>query len=497
MNKLNPLFCAVALAIIAPAANAGFDNFVSDSSLDAKFRTIYYNMEGTFDKTLTLPVPAGALGPGTPAMDVDVDYENDMKIDDLGASLWLNWQSGWLFDVLSVELGYQGAAIAWQDGTIDMRDVGNSVGAPNGSFANAPLGGNPAANVQFYQGDADADSVGKLANANIRLRLGDDDNNVQLKVGRYTPSIYDLLHRPDVTYYSMSTIYEGAAVTGDLKRSWGKISPWFNYFTGYSTEHSDETIQFSDLTTTTDSMGKTYDPFDAIYNAGFHTETDYFISSASYSYAKDYLSNGIIEFYSGIPLSMLGLNTNDDEYYIKYMLKYGAEKGLGVANANHSTDVTEFAVGLQAGNLDFLTGVTQIGDESFYGFETQDGRNAGGGTAVWGDMALLNTFKHAGQQTLFLISGYNLDALNLPSLRLQASVLVGSGIDMNALTTAEWAMVSKEDYTETVIDLIYSQNGYQGEGLSVRLTYGQEDNFNAKGFGLWVEYNGDMLKAFD
>ncbi|MFT5879164.1 MAG: hypothetical protein ACI86X_000254 [Moritella sp.] len=471
MNKLNPLFCAVALAMLAPAANASFDNFVSDSTLDTKFRTIYYDMEMEYDKTFD------------PGIGMNVDYDVDQTLEDLGASLWLNYQSGWLFDMVSIELGYQGAVIANQDGTADFTEKTGNYG---GKFDFS------VPSNQLYQGDVDADSVGKLANANIRLRMGDDDNNLQLKVGRFTPTIYDLLHRPDISFYALSSIYEGAQVAGDLKWSWGKINPWFNYFTGFSSEHSDETIQFSDL-----ESNAAYDAFDAIYNVGFHTETDYFITSASYSYAEDYLSNGIIEFYSGIPLSMFGLNTNDDEYYIKYMLKYGSEEGLGAVNEDHSTDVTEFAVGLQAGGLDFLIGVTQIGDESFYGFQTQDGHNAGGGTAVWGDMALLNSFKYAEQQTLFLVGGYNLNVLNLPNWRLQTTVAVGSGINLDKLSAAESGLVNQEDFTETEIDLVYSQNGYQGEGLSVRLTYGQEDNFNAKGVGLWVEYNGDMLKAFD
>ncbi|MFT6924718.1 MAG: hypothetical protein ACJAZP_000276 [Psychromonas sp.] len=463
MNKLSPLFCTMTLALSVSAAHANTDNFISDSTLDTKVRSIFYDMTMDYEKSAS-----------------GIDFDVDASIEDLGASLWLNYQSGLLFNMVGVEIGYQGALIAWQDGTVDVTDT-------TYDYYNSS-----SSNVQYYQGDPDASSVGKLANANILLHFGNSDNNLQLKVGRFTPTIYDLLHRPDITFYALSTIYEGAQVAGDLTWGWGKINPWFNYFTGYSSEHSDDTVQFRDLETTSD-----YDAFDAIYNVGFHTETDYFTASTSYSYAEDYLSNGIIEVYSGIPLSLLGFNTNDDEYYIKYMLKYGMEKGLGTVNEDHSTDMTEFAVGMQAGNLDFLVGVTQIGDDSFYGFETQDGYNAGGGTAVWGDMALLNTFKHADQQTLFFVGGYNLDVLSLPNWRVQATVAAGSGIDMDNLSTAESYVVNQADYTETEIDLMYSKNGYQGQGMSYRLTYGQDNNYNAKGIGIWVEYNGDLLKAFD
>lgn len=476
MKNINPLLCALTLTINT-AAYANVDNFFHDSTLVSKFKVNYYDLEGEYDKTTSL-VPG-------------IDYDVEMSIEDFGASFWFSWQSGWFNDFFGVEMGYQIAEIAWEDGTIDMQDT------TTGLYSNPLNGGVPASYAQFYSTDTDASSVGKLGNANIRLRYGDDDNHIQLLAGRFTPTIYNLLHRPDITYYALSQVYEGASLTGNLTWSWGTINPWFNYFTGYSNEQSEETVRFRDLETTTDSLGYTYDPFDAIYNIGFHTVTDYFTSSASYSYAEDYLSNGIIEVYSGIPLSMLGFNTNDEDYYIKYLVKYGSENGLGEVNEDHSTDVTEFAIGMQAGNLDFLAGVTQIGDESFTGFETQDGYTAGGGTAVWGDMALLNKFDYANQQTLFLIGGYDLDAINLPHWRLQANILVGSDIDTDALSTADSIMVNQEDYTETVIDLIYGKNGYQGQGMSYRLTYGQDDNFNAKGIGLFIEYNGDLLKAFN
>jgi len=95
------------------------------------------------------------------------------------------------------------------------------------------------------------------------------------------------------------------------------------------------------------------------------------------------------------------------------------------------------------------------------------------------------------------VGGYNLNAFDLPNWRIQTTVAAGSDIDLGSLSAADAAAVNQADYTETEIDLIYSHNGYQGEGLSVRLTYGQDNNFNAKGVGVWLEYNGDVLKAFD
>ena len=111
MNKLSPLFCAVTLALSASAAHASFDNFIGDSTLDTKFRTIYYDMQMDYKKSFD------------PGIGATIDYDVEASIEDLGASIWLNYQSGWLFNMVGVELGYQGAAIAFQDGTIDGTDT--------------------------------------------------------------------------------------------------------------------------------------------------------------------------------------------------------------------------------------------------------------------------------------------------------------------------------------------------------------------------------------
>ena len=72
MKKLNPLFCAVTLALSASVVNASVTNFISDSTLDAKARTIYYDMEGDYNKTVNVP---GAMF-GLPIPGVTVNYQN-------------------------------------------------------------------------------------------------------------------------------------------------------------------------------------------------------------------------------------------------------------------------------------------------------------------------------------------------------------------------------------------------------------------------------------
>ena len=73
-----------------------------------------------------------------------------MSIKDLGAPLWLNWQSGLLFNMVGVEFGYQGAVIGHQNGANDLTET-------TGAFAGLADFSPP--NVQFYQGDANANSV--------------------------------------------------------------------------------------------------------------------------------------------------------------------------------------------------------------------------------------------------------------------------------------------------------------------------------------------------
>jgi hypothetical protein len=493
MNKLSTLALTVGCAL-AFNAQADAGTFFTDSSLDLKWRVNYYDIEGEGAKS-KIPVSAeeaAMLGLPLP-FGVEAELDRDMSINDFGTAAWLNWHSGWLANFFAIEAQYQGAAIFEQSG---MFNTDASVDLSQFMMGTQTLSisqGNP----YFYRPDADASYVGKLGNANARFRLGEDENNTQLVVGRFTPTIYDLLHRPDTIYYALHQVYEGLSVQGQYQWSWGEINPWVNYYTGYSSEYNEKTVNFKDDLDQNYQGSYLSGAFESIYNVGFHTVTDYFTSSASLSYAEDFLSNGIIEVYSGIPYSTFGVGNAeyDKDHFVKYMVKYGFEQGKGV-NAEHDTDVWELAAGLQHGNLDFLVGVTQIGDQKFVGFDTQDGMNAGGGTAVWGDMAILNSFDLPGQRTYFLVGGYNFEAFGLPGWRVQGVVADANNTDIEQLSLFDRLLAPNEDYTEYNLDIMYTSNGYQGDGMSYVLKLGKDTNFDAFGFGLFIEYNGDLTELF-
>lgn len=493
MIRISPLAIATA-AILHTSAYASVEQFFEDSTVDLKWKVNYYNIEGEGNGQIPVTGDELAALTGIPSSmlpdSVMADIETEMSIKDFGTSAWINWRSGWLFDHIGVELEYQGAGLFDQSGEFSAQ----------ASALGTTLPAMTADNPYFYGADADETYVGKLGNANLRLKMGETDSETQLVVGRFTPTIYNLLHRPDEIYYGMHQVYEGASIQGNYQWSWGMIQPWINYFTGYSNEWNEDTVNFKDDLNPNSQASTLFGPylsgsFDEIYNVGFHTVTDYYTSSASWSYAEDYLSNGIIEIYSGIPYSLLGWGdeSEDGDYYIKYMGKYGFEKGKGV-NSEHKTDVWEFAIGVQHGNFDILTGVTQIGDETFAGFETQDGMTAGGGTAVWGDVAILNKFDQAGQRTYFAVGGYNLDGWNLPSWRVQGVYAMARDTDLSKLTLMERLQTPNEDYYEMNLDIIYAKNGYQGEGMSYLLKLGKDNNFDGFGFGFFVEYNGDITQ---
>lgn len=471
-SKLQLAIVASSAICCTPLANAS--DFFGDSTLDTKWKFNYYDIQMEPDASIDI---ANAVAPGVDAT-VNVD---DTSIEDYGTSVWLNWQSGWIADTIGVELESQLAYAFDQSGTVE-----GSYSVPAFGMSQNTESDNP----YFYMGDTDRHNIGKLGNANLRFKFGTEKNETQVMVGRFTPTIYDLLHRPDEIYYGMHQVYEGVNMEGHYEWSWGMMEPWVRYMTGYSGEYNLNTIRFKD--DLDDDEG--YGSFDEIINVGFHTETDYYTSSASFSYAPDYQSNGIIEIYSAIPYSYIGLGdeAGDKDHYIKYMVKYGAESGLGSLNNDHRTDVYEFAVGLVHGDLDFLAGMSQIGDESFRGFLTQDnGYSAGGGTAIWGDVAILNTFDNAGQRTFFLTGGYNVT----PHWRVQGVVAHARDTDLDTIRNDDGNYsIFKENYTEVNLDIVYGENGYQGEGMSYLLKLGQDNNFNAFGFGFFVEYNGDLLK---
>ena len=491
--KINyPLPIAIAVAsALSFNHSVSASEFFGDATFDVKWKVNYYDIKGDVEAK-NVPVNLAELGSIDYPTTADVNY--DMSIKDAGTSAWLRWQSGWIANTVGVELEYQGAFIFDQSGRLEGE---TTAATPMGPMSLTITSDNP----YYYGQNADETHVGKLGNANLRLKFGGDDQQVQVMFGRFTPSIYDLLHRPDEIYYGMHQVYEGINIEGHYAWASGMIDPWLRYMTGYSNEWNTGTVRFNDDIDDLyyDENNMLQDGFDEIINVGFHTETEVLTASASYSYAADYLSNGIIEVYSGIPYSYIGLGdvSEDADHYLKYMLKYGFEKGLGDNNEDHKTDVYEFAIGLQHGNLDFLAGVTQNGDESFYGFETGDGMNAGGGTAVWGDVAILNTFKLAGQRTYFLVGGLDLDGLDLAGWRIQGVIANANDTDLAALRVADRVATPNEDYTEANLDIIYAKNGYQGEGMSYVLKFGKDDNYNAFGFGAFIEYNGDVTNMFD
>ena len=467
-NALRPVCQALILSTLTltTSAFASWESFIGDSTLETKAKVNIYDIKGAYDSEIF------KIG------NRPVKTSNEISMEEIGVSLWGNWQSGYLFDVLGVELGYLAAGPnLYNDGYTKAQF---NIGAwPVGKMSN-PYG-------RFYEGSSSDKLIGKLGNANAQLRVGDNDNFAKLSVGRFTPTVFNLLHRPDYIYGALHDVYEGAALTGELNWSWGMVQPWFNYFTGFSNMHSTKTLRFKD-----DLIdGKDFGSFDEIYNIGYHSETDYFVSSASYSVAPDYQRNGIIELYTGIPLSYLSGDTSGDPSNIlKFLVKYGMEEGTGPLNSNHKTDVVEFGVGIDTGDFDMLVGVSKIGDESFRGFQTQDGYKAGGGTAVWGDLAVFNAFDLAGQNTFFVFGGYDLDNVGFQKWRIQGIAAMVTETDRSKLNPMQKVLVAQEDYTEINLELSYN---HLGEGLGYRILVGADTNMRGLGVGLFFEYNTDLL----
>ena len=467
-NALRPVCQALILSTLTltTSAFASWESFIGDSTLETKAKVNIYDIKGAYDSEIF------KIG------NRPVKTSNEISMEEIGVSLWGNWQSGYLFDVLGVELGYLAAGPnLYNDGYTKAQF---NIGAwPLGKMSN-PYG-------RFYEGSSSDKLIGKLGNANAQLRVGDNDNFAKLSVGRFTPTVFNLLHRPDYIYGALHDVYEGAALTGELNWSWGMVQPWFNYFTGFSNMHSTKTLRFKD-----DLIdGKDFGSFDEIYNIGYHSETDYFVSSASYSVAPDYQRNGIIELYTGIPLSYLSGDTSGDPSNIlKVLVKYGMEEGTGPLNSDHKTDVVEFGVGIDTGDFDMLVGVSKIGDESFRGFQTQNGYKAGGGTAVWGDLAVFNAFDLAGQSTFFVFGGYDLDNVGFQKWRIQGIAAMVTDTDRSKLNPMQKVLVAQEDYTEINLELSYN---HLGEGLGYRILVGADTNMKGLGVGLFFEYNTDLL----
>ena len=104
---------------------------------------------------------------------------------------------------------------------------------------------------------------------------------------------------------------------------------------------------------------------------------------------------------------------------------------------------------------------------------------------------MINSFDLANQRTYFVVGGYDLDSAGLPKWRFQGVAAMAKNTDLNKLTLQQkLGGAKKEDYTEINLELLYN---YGGEGMSYRLMIGTDTNYNLSGFGLFFEYNTDVL----
>ena len=164
-------------------------SFIDDATFDLKFRAVGY-VRDYYQR-------------GTPNSPGKQIYSDGTKRN-AGLAIWADYQSGWLWNTVGVDLGLVGSQRIEHAGN---RDIPNLWASGN------------------------MDGQGKLAVANVKFQLGDDETGLSGRAGRMT---YDSpLVRSDMDYAVPET-FQGISLNGH----WNWVEGYYARFDKHSNYNS-------------------------------------------------------------------------------------------------------------------------------------------------------------------------------------------------------------------------------------------------------------------
>lgn len=455
MKKQIALIAAIAAANVAVADDA-FDQFLADTTVDMKARSIMVQMNPTdvakdYDAasaaavlvatgdftfgadvaTATANIEATeAIAPGTLAAVSDginslmvPAVEKEGTLDQAGSSLWVQIESGYLYDIVGFDLGFQKAVKHFK---------------------------NDESSELVIENQAD-EGYSRLATARLKLRYGGDDLYAKAYFGRYSSA--------NESDYLMDSSDEGYGISG--------------HYNDFSLSYSVTTASAGN---TESDMVEKSDPSESI---SLSYSSDYGNASVSRGFTKDVDHTDKFKAASGIPLSMLGLPVADNkmmDYLLLAQVNYGNKK----LDTDSTFNATQYEITLAAQ----LDGITLAGS---YNKVSDDG-DAGASNLI--GYSLINDFDMASQSTMTYVAELDGSMFNLPGLK--ASVVhFNTKISDMSLMSLDYQLTGDDTFTETLVDVKYSfQENNPLDGLALRTVFGNETNqANDKGYGVFIDYD--------
>ncbi len=496
-TKITISVLAALAATGAQANNAAWDKFIDDSTLDMKLRTSAVKMTpsvkglnnqlspelatglllaidpqianqefGTIDPQALVQILSEipeALANVNAAINAAAaaDVQKGGNIDQGGSSLWLEYESGYLFDMIGFDLGYQGGIKSYNDGT--------------GTLIL----------------DSQTDKLSRLSTARVKVKIGSEEKNFAIKAGR--GRVERLHYGTDNEEYLLDKTYEAT----EISANWGIHSIYGISATGIGDVISSEIHKIDDYAHLK-AAG-----VDRINTLGYDLNSDYGSINLAHSFADDYLSTTSFAGNTGVPLAWLGAPISDENEYnylllaqLNYNMQVAGDKFIneyGVALPNHKADQYEIMIGAQLGNLLLATSFNQVGDKSFYDIAPE----IGGGVTNLPGWALINDWNLAEQETLSFIALYNAETFGLPELDISFIYFDSSNINKNR-TLSEgnvgYYLTGEEEFTEYFVDVRYTIQEGLFDGLMLRGVVGAETNqAKVDGYAVWIEYNRSIF----
>ena len=482
---------AAVMSFSTIANESVWDKFVTDSSLNMSVRMSGIKMEPTnividhyFDPVTATgllfstgmneaffsgmsPTDVASLLESDPATlalvtdEVNKALEEEVDkggaVDQGGASLWMEFESGYLYDVFGFDFGYQGGIKTWNDaqGTLILKP--------------------------------DDDGYQRISTARAKVRLGDDKRNMTAKHGRGVINRMHFGRDPDE--YLLDKTYEGT----EIGLKWDNYQLYAVSVTGIGE------VTHSDIKEAEDFKHYQKAGFDRTNSVGFEYQSDYGQFKLANTWSENYMNTTSLKTNTGVPLAWLGADIADEkmlDYLLLFQINYNWQSAkqdfvtkYGVDMPDHDSTNYEFMLGAQLDNVFIGASLNQVGENGFY----KTGTGSGGSSDNLIGLSLINEFDLPSQKTYTFVVSYNGKDMNLPGLDLSAVTFHSRDIDMDAVLASgniDYYLTGDSEFTETLFEARYTIQEGAFKDLSFRGVMGYESNqANLLGYGVWVEYN--------
>ncbi|CAM3801958.1 OprD family outer membrane porin [Parendozoicomonas haliclonae] len=410
------------------------NTFFDDASLDMKLRFVAYDRDSYRDN------PPNMMG--------EAMYDSGERRDS-ALAVWLNYESGWLWDAVGFDLGIQGAK----------------------AFENRGF----EESTQLWAKN-DVTSAGKVGVANLKFRFGDEEARIDGRVGRMIanlPLISSDLEK------AIPETYEGVLLNGH----YGMVSGYMARFDGYSSEKSTNHEDLYVYVPGSVANPQTKDiPLEL---AGITLGKQGVTPTLSFHYGNqdDYLKKYMVKLEAGMPVG--------ENFVLGQFLYHKQEGGKLYGDkyapvADHKADM--FAINLMAEvgqSLMLKAGYSQVGDDPYdLTFSNQILGLDNNTTLIWND------FNHANMKSVMIGGAYSLAGFGLEGLSLVAQGTYGWDAEIMEAPTGGLMPLTEDTAWEGVAGLTYEVFEGPLQGLWLNALYNRDGGgyYNHRGGRIMMDY---------